>query len=185
MHPWGSMHWTSDAVRPRDPAAIAAFEHTLGRVLPPDYRRFLEEVNGGRPTSPAAGEEGCYAVVAVDWAGRPPAESSEKAIVRFLLVAADWVNDAGQGKNPALTLGWMYETYVVEQKRLPPGLVPIGRDPGSSLFLLDVGGPEPGSVWFWDGGWFDRDVMPADPYHNVARLAADFSAFIEAIVFIG
>lgn len=88
------------------------------------------------------------------------------------------------GCSPALTLDGCYTDFVAHEKRLPPGLVPIGFDPGSSLFLLDVIGPRPGSVWFWAGDWWSGvERTAADPYHNVAPLAASFPQFLDRIEF--
>lgn len=165
MQPWERFQFRSQADRPPADSALAAFQNRIGADLPGDYRSFLRTVNGGRPVGPEGTRPDEYLVLDVDWQGRPPAESDDVVIVDFLLIAADGC----------------YTDFVVSEPRLPAGMVPIGRDPGASLFLMTVGGKQHGSVWFWTRDWFDRDAMTSAPFHNAALLAPSFSDFIGRI----
>lgn len=177
---WGSLRFRTAARQPAPPACVDGIERRVGARLPEDYRKFLSTVNGGRPVGPEG--SGDYAMVDIDWKGRAPQESDERAILDVLLAAEDWSENFTRGKNPALTLDGVYTDFVATERRLPPGMVAIGRDPGSSLFVLDVAG-RPGEVWFWAADWFDRSRLVSDPYHNMARLAPSFSSLLDMLVF--
>ena len=182
MHAWATMNFKSAATRPAPVSLIEAFERRIGASLPDDYRAFLLEVNGGRPQSPVD-TAARYPIVRIDWEGRPPQESDDVAVVHFLLVAENWKGIFSDGRSDALSLDGCYTTFVEEDRRIPEGLIPIGRDPGGSLFLLDVTGGQRGGVWFWARNWLDRDRLATDPFHNTARIAPTFSGFIERIEF--
>lgn len=182
MNSWSSLQLKSLAARGASVDLVAQFESLIGTALPDDYRAFLLQVNGGRVAGHRE-KRGGQAIVPIDWEGKQPAESDETAVVRYLLVVEDWTDIYEANRSDALTVFGAYRTFVTEQRALPPGLIPIGRDPGGSLFLLDVAGPRLGAVLFWARDWFDPDRAAAEPYHNVGQIAPSFTAFIEKITF--
>jgi hypothetical protein len=179
MKAWDRFQFKSAASRGCSQELLAKFESMIGVRLPSDYREFLLEVNGGKPTGRGA-DAGKYSIVDIDWNGREPQQTDEKAIVDYLLLVEDWSNDRAK---EALTVFGCYKLHVVEQHILPAGLITIGRDPGGSLFLLDVDGRQRGAVSFWARDWFDYDRQELDPYHNVGPIAEAFSAFLDKIKF--
>jgi len=183
MEPWELIEFDSkvfglEARRGCLPELLTKFETLIGAKLPGDYRKFLLDVNGGAPVKHKK-QKGEYAVVSIDWEGREPQKTDRNAIVDYLLVVEEWE----EGGPNALTLFWKYDTFVKEDRSIPKGLIPIGSDPGGSLFLLDVAGSQPGAVFFWARGWHRNELDEIDPYHNVGFIAPTFSTFIEKIQF--
>lgn len=95
--------------------AIARLEARLGARLPDDYRQFLHTCNGA------------------DWEYdvEVPLAGGERELMSFSLFGLD------------LDEQWEANPYELEQARALPdypatGLLPIGRDGGSSLLLLDL-----------------------------------------------
>jgi len=183
MHPWEKMKFKSLATRPGSLSLINTFEQSVGAKLPSDFRQFLLAVNGGRPVHLTKPNPRDYALVEVDWQGRPPAEAHDLVIVSYLLSAEDWAGIYEEEKGDSLTLDGAYRVFVQEEPRIPGGFIPIGKDPGGSLFLLDVGGKQLGSVWFWARDWFNLEQKEESPFHNMGLVAANFSEFISKIQF--
>jgi SMI1/KNR4 family protein SUKH-1 len=182
MKPWDRFQFNSAASHGCSPELLAKFESMIGVRLPGDYREFLLEVNGGRPTGRGV-DEGKNSKVTVDWAGREPQEAAEQVRVNYLLVVEDWSNIYEDRRNEALTVFGSYQIFVADERALPEGLIPIGKDPGGSLFLLDVDGRQRGAVSFWAKDWYDYDRREIDPYHNVGFIAPTFSAFLDKVTF--
>lgn len=182
MKPWNLFQFKSPAARGASPPLLDQFESMIGAALPPDYKAFLLEVNGGSIIGHQQ-QPGRYAMVAIDWQGKEPQETDDTAIVDYVLVVEDWEDIYEEERSNALTVFGVYRTFVMEQHALPLGLIPIARDPGGSLFLLDVAGPQKGAVLFWARDWYDPDQRSAEPYHNVGFIAPSFSAFLEKIFF--
>lgn len=183
MKPWEKMRFDSEAARPASVTITSSFERKIGKTLPSDYNDFLAEVNGGRPVSLRGWRPGEYALVPIELQGRMPGFPDEEVIIDYLLNAEDWADIYEENKSESLTLDGCYHVFVEEEPRLPPGLIPIGYDPGGSLFLLDVGEKRPGSVWFWARDWFSYDELERNPFHNIAFVADSFSEFISKIEF--
>lgn len=183
MRPWDNMHFETAARRPAPQVIVEKFESRIGARLPADYREFLLILNGGRPIKPLGSQGGEYAVLSIDWQGRPPQQTDPEVIIDYLLAAESWGDVFTGEQNPALTLDGVYTDFAIVEPRIPVGMVPIGRDPGGSLLLIDVFGKQPGSVWFWAADWFDRNLLKSDPFHNVALLSPNFSSLIKNIVF--
>jgi hypothetical protein len=104
---------------PVDEDAIAAAEKRMGRAIPPDYRDFLLEHNGGHP-DPARFDI-------------PGEEQPRTSRVSFFF---------GVDVQKPLNVEYFVSTF---EGRIPPELFPIGRDPGGNLMLMD----EDGKIFFW------------------------------------
>lgn len=181
MKPWDRFQFKSAASRGCSPSLLVKFESLIDARLPDDYRTFLLEINGGRPTSKE--RPGSYAIVDIDWEEREPQQTDDQAIIRYLLVVEDWSNVFEEGRSEALTLSGAYETFVMEERALPYATIPIGRDPGGSLFLLDITGRQPGAILFWARDWYDSEQKQKDPYHNIGFIAPTFPEFLDQIRF--
>jgi hypothetical protein len=118
--------------------------------LPDDYRQFLLKNNGGFPLPEC---------VTFDEAGRKTAAD----VFCFLAIGDE---------RPWASMEWNRETY---SGRLPKNTLPIARDSGGNLWLLNVGPENTGSVYFWDHGSYgtfdERDL------NNWPRVAASFHEF--------
>lgn len=184
MASWNRIQFTGPQGGSSAPGAIAEIERRVGARLPSDYRDFLHEVGGGYVRNPDGEAPGRYAMIAIDWQGRPQQASDPEAIVDVLFFAKDWTDRYDGGRNPALTvIGSLPGRGSNQESLFPPGLIPIGGDRGGSLFLIDIAGFRPGSVWFWASDWVDPETFAVDPYHNAALLAPTFSAFLDRIEF--
>jgi hypothetical protein len=102
-------------------AQVEKFEELIGAKLPSDYRDWLLEFNGGRPspkrmefvehgTSTGSDVHWIYGIGSPDWAD---------------------VNDS----------------YVTFKRRIPHACLPIARDSGGNQYLLDL---IAGGIWFWN-----------------------------------
>lgn len=139
---------------PLDEADIAAIEQELAVQLPPDYRAFLLESNGGRPASN------------VFTYTRPDGPTA--GIV-------DWFLGIHTGDNESL------RRYVRRYKgRMPANLLPIAEDPFGNIICLAVTGDDTGRVYFWDHEYEASEGEPPAT-DNVYRIADSFSAFLASL----
>lgn len=137
---------------------ILEVEERLGTAFPADYRRFLLEHNGGRP-SPARFDivwpdmQAC----GEDW------KTSE--VSRFLAI------HDGEKAN------FVMVNEVDFRKRLPPGTVAIAQDPGGNVILLALDGPLANRVLFWVKD-HEAKTGQVPGYDNVGVIADSFDDFL-------
>jgi hypothetical protein len=130
--------------------ALQTVEKTYGFQLPGDYRKFLLENNGGFPSP--------NCVTFTD-AGR---KTASDVFCYFTI-----------GDNrPWASMEWHLETFSA---RLPKNTFPIARDSCGNLWLLNVGGENHGSVFFWDHGSYD--TFDETDIGSWPRVAASFQEF--------
>lgn len=182
MNPWDTLTFKSAARRGCSTAMLADFESTLAIKLPEDYRAFLIEVNGGKPTGTRQ-RPWRYASVPVEWDGRTPADTDPDTDVAYLLALEDWSSLFEEERSETLTLAGAYRMFVMEDPRLPAGLIPIGWGSGGNPILLDIATSKRGEVSLWVRDWFGREDFKTNPYHNIGHIAPSFSAFLEKIRF--
>jgi SMI1-KNR4 cell-wall len=132
---------------------VRKLESRVGARLPENYRQFLLQHNGGKPspgrfTIPRLGVDG---------------------VVHVLF---------GVDRSRQLDiLQWMREL----QDDVPEGFIPIGNDPGGNMILLDIsdssGGASP--VYYWDCEHYypqtHHDV-------NTYLISPSFSEFIDSLL---
>ncbi|MBA3819959.1 MAG: SMI1/KNR4 family protein [Deltaproteobacteria bacterium] len=104
-----------------DESAIRALEDELGLVLPPAYRTFLLQNNGG------------YADPNVFEREDNRRTGRQRALVQDFFT----IDEVRKYR------GW-------HRGRVPENLLAVGRDPGGNMLLVSVGGPDVGRVYFWD-----------------------------------
>lgn len=77
---------------------------------------------------------------------------------------------------------WSSLWYLLGQEAefLPPGYIPVGSDAGGGLFLLDVTGPDRGSVWHQSSEMEEDDEGAVTPVSR-ERLADSWDAFLASI----
>jgi len=143
---------------PTSDEAIKTIEEKFGIALPVEYRNFLLSHNGGRVT-PAVfrfkKQSGKYADSCVDW----------------FLAIYDGEFDNFES---------YFETYKLDQQRLPPELVPIAHDPGGNLICISVSGSQKGAVFFWDHE-NECDIGETPTFANVHLIADSFSMFLAGL----
>jgi hypothetical protein len=140
---------------PVSPDALAAAESALaelGHRIPPSYREFLAEVDGGPPVQDM-----------FDYTDGDGEQEQDR--VHFFLGVAD--SPDGDLVRAARTL----------HGRVIPGLLPIGADPFGNFLLLDAREEGDGPVWLWD-----HELEPDElDESNLAYVAPDFAAFLESL----
>ncbi|MEQ8790563.1 MAG: SMI1/KNR4 family protein [Pirellulaceae bacterium] len=109
--------------RPATAAAIGALEKQIGASLPPEYRRFLETQNGGRPEPEFIEIPGVRHISNVD---------------------AGFLYGLYPREIPGESLSWGLKTHAPV---LPPGHLPVAY--GADIFTLSFD-RRPGCVFFWD-----------------------------------
>jgi cell wall assembly regulator SMI1 len=136
--------------------AISQLETSLGARLPEDYRQFLQTCNGATVE---------YDVLAT-------MSNGDKELLSFLLYGLD--PDETYESNP----------YELEQLRRQPGfpatgLLPIGRDGGASVLLLDLreGRQDVGAMVAGLPAWTGRRQQ-GDEY---VVLADSFNAYLDLL----
>src|SRR3954466_11826651 len=123
---------------------ICELEKIEGITLPADFRTFLQTYNGGRPTP--------------DSFPFPPGTEGGGSLLNTFF-------HLGEGEGETNDLQTMCDRY---RKRLPPTMMPIGRDAGNNIICLGVHGEPKGRVYF-------LDQMNPRP---IFELAPSFSAFL-------
>jgi cell wall assembly regulator SMI1 len=130
---------------------IVELERMIGSSLPYDYRRFLSEVNGGRP-SPNAFEG-------------PTGDGS----------VLNWFFTLNQ-EEPIYFLPGVIDAY---NERIPPQLLPIATDPFGNVVVLDVGAKSVGAIYFWDHENENPDGDPW--WENISFIAPSFTEFVNGL----
>ncbi len=138
---------------PLTAADLQAVEARIGRPIPPAYRAFLLQHNGGYPDL----ADFCFADSTGDGG----------SVAAFL------------GVNVPAPMDLEHYLHVYRD-RIPPTMFPIAHDPGGNLILLATAGPDNGAVYFWD---HEAEAEEGDPPTavNLTRIAADFAAFLSSL----
>jgi hypothetical protein len=117
---------------------VADFEHEIGWKLPPEYRHFLLNHNGGRP-QPA------------DFRHRILGQDSTNCVTEFLPLLKSPNND-------------LRELWTDAQAVLPKGFLPFARDLGMELICFLMKGKNAGAIYRSDG--FVEDIgRPAEMHY--------------------
>jgi cell wall assembly regulator SMI1 len=132
-------------------------EKSLGRPIPPAYREFLLQHNGGRPESSdfkmAAMRKG----------------KVQMGTVKEFLAIGD--------PEETVNLDYVLETF---HDRIPPNSFPFARDPGGNLIVLATGGTDVGKVYFWDHEYEAEEGEPPTN-KNLYLIADTFDDFISKL----
>jgi hypothetical protein len=142
---------------------LRRLEAGLEARLPDDYRAFLLQLNGGRPT---------LARFTFDVDG----ETQESILEWFFAVhdqpyedPDDWDPDSGElPPYFGQPLEDVWADFSSEEPRA--GVLPIGRDPGGNLVGIGYAGERAGAVW-----WYDHET------ESFARLAGTFTEFLAGL----
>ncbi|MDR7335405.1 SMI1/KNR4 family protein [Roseateles asaccharophilus] len=132
-----------------DFATIDSLQQSLKAKLPDAYTLFLLQNNGGSPEPNVIDIPGI-------------SDSPTDVQVFFGLGSPTSSSD----------LLWNISLY---ENKVDEGYVPIGRDSGGNLFLIDIGPGRPGSIFYWD-------VTGVGDFIRVAENFGDFSEKLRAWV---
>lgn len=127
-------------------AELTTLENGLGK-LPPDYKDFLRNHNGGVPSLPIL-----------------KTSNNERVINAFLAAKA-----------PSGFYGSIDNMLKVYQKRIPTRFIPIASAGSGDLLLLSLNSSSFGEVLYWDHN-FESDQEDARQYFdNTESVAVSFS----------
>jgi len=132
-----------------DPLLLQEFEMKIGHQLPTAYRNFLLETNGGIP------ENSIFEV--------PDYTSSS---ILFFGLGVDI---------PSNDLRYAVRVFA---DAISDGFLPIGRDPGGNLVLMDVKGGKENKIVFWNHGSNDGEL--GGKFAEMF-IASTFSDFIDSL----
>lgn len=127
---------------------IRALERKLGASLPEDYKQFLRETNGGRPPETAL----CVPV------------AEEEVLVDFLF---------GLGREPGIS-EWLTEL----RRDMPAGFIPIAKDPGGNIYIMDLNLNNHGVIYYWDKS---HSFPTSNSEGNTYPVARTFSRLLELL----
>lgn len=151
-----------DGMDPIDVGRLLEFEAKIRCPLPPAYREFLIQTNGGQPAT-------CNNSISV--CGRPEFNPEVDRLDVDLFYP---INDQ---KYPNIELS---DQFAVLESRIPLATIPIARTAFGDKFLIAVRGPHLGRIYFWDHE-SEGFSPPADRLHNVAELYHSFEEFLEGL----
>lgn len=135
---------------------ITAFEESLGIKLPPKYRQFLLETNGGEP------EPNCFDI---------PSFSGKYSIVDFF-----------HGLNVSTSFGNLHDEITRGREYLPSQFLPIGMDPGGNVICAGLEIPYLDKLYFWDHeDSLDSRGLPKLDMSNMYWLADDIYDFLDKL----
>lgn len=130
---------------------ISMLEAQTGIKLPDDYKQFLLQHNGGRP-SPKR-------FVTRD-------KKVESMVAKFIPLA-DIPDDNLREEIEGIT----------QARQIPANLIPIAIDPADNRVVLSVSGKDCGKVYYWS---WDEEDEDHEPSYNYMRLIADsFNDFVK------
>lgn len=158
---------------------IAAFEQWSHVQLPADYRRYILQWNGATPLRQGHPPDKGL-VIRLRWpAPRPRSVSGGALVGRFARLLSRTGCDTSANFHETNGLYYLVEQF---RERIPSETLPIARDPGGSLFLLKLEGPQRGSVVYWSRQFDGVPPEEFDPPGVPLGIAAEsFEAFLNAI----
>lgn len=126
--------------------SIAALERRLGTGLPPDYRRFLAETNGGVPLQRG---------------------------VRSEATGQEWSINVLFGLTRPIISSNLDSNLEATKDTRPAGQLPIAATDTGEFVLLSIGGRRPGVVSLWQ--WQEDDLASkARHLHPLAQSFTQF-----------
>ena len=137
---------------PASAEALAAAERVLAeerQMIPPSYRAFLAERDGGEP--------------------RQSTFEFRERDVRDQRDLVQWFYSVEPSPGGSLA-----DTVMSLHGRLIPGMLPIACDPLGNQLLLDTRDGADGPIWWWD---HERETTPPDE-SNLSWVADDFPSFL-------
>ena len=138
-------------VRPTD-ERIAEFESVIQGSLPEDYKRFLKEENGGRPSPDI-------------FRFKTKDGNEEDSVLHYFFALYE-------GR-----VGSIERSFGFMKGRIPADYLAIATDSFGNMILLRTALRGLGKVYFWDHEKEDEDAdMPT--LKNMTAIAASFSEFI-------
>ena len=149
---------TINQSKPINDSIISEFERIFHIQLPQDYKEFILKNNGGRPEDDWG----------FDFAEVGGTASTSSVICDFLAINSD------SGK----TFDDLGKTYrmLVEEKQIPPRLLPFASDPGGNYICISVvAGEDYSKVYFCNHEWED----PKTGFMILSPIADSFTEFIE------
>lgn len=149
-----------ELVEPRPPVPAAELEAAerrlaeLGHPIPPSYRAFLTEHDGGVPVK-----------------DRFSFEHEDRTMNE---VVAEFLGLAPPSAPSAMNL---IRTVSILGERVPLGVLPIADDPFGNLICLDGRDGRDGPVYFWD---HEYEGEPPDEA-NLYEIAPDLPSFLSLL----
>lgn len=140
-----------------DNASLDVFEQRVGRNIPPVYRAFLLQHNGGYP------DPSDFLIK-----GRDSTPDLMGTIEQFLGIGTD--DEYAE-----------IERYLTQYKdRIPSDLFPIAQDPGGNIVLIGTEGETAGQIFFWD---HEEEAEEGDPptRRNLYRVAESLADLLDAL----
>lgn len=120
--------------------------------LPPEYREFLLELNGGKPAAP-----------------------------RFR-VGNGWSRiHYFYGLGTGFAYSDIEDGLVTFAGRIPERMIPVAADPGGNQLLLSLAGEDRGVVYFWDHEEEYRNEDEPERMLNVRRVAGSFADLVRGL----
>ncbi|WP_141732404.1 SMI1/KNR4 family protein [Oligoflexus tunisiensis] len=141
------------------PQELESFERNIGFRFPDDYRAFILESNGGTLDSAM--------VFKCDNKGRMIEEGIETF---YGLGAPNWAD-----------IQRAYQTYHINQRRMPDYLIAIGSDAGGNQIAMLLNNLAFGYVVYWDHENevdFDDPEDAKNPLRNCSLIAKSFTDFV-------
>lgn len=154
------------------PADIAAFETRNNLKLPEEYGAFLLQHRGSPPR--LQNEQGEYrgVVFPVDWGGTRAKSYGPEALLSLtfsLFEGKESTSPYRGGANLDDCMVWNEDLH-------PTGLLPIGTDPGNSLFLIGIDGELTGKIFFLST-WLIPSPMS---FEHIGLVASSFNEFLHS-----
>jgi len=132
---------------------LEQFEAVLGTTLPDDYRQFLIQHNGGKPTP---------------------------SVFTISVDEGDAMLHQVYGLHEGSLHTRLDRAYQTYRDRMPRSLIPIADDPGGNAVCLGIHGNERGKIYFWDHEMeADEDEEPT--FENVYLVAESFMVFLQSL----
>ena len=144
MRPLSELNLSNIAVPP-DENELRELEKYLGCDLPRVYREFIQVANGASPEADSIDDE----------------DGEEWSVNNFFFVGPD------NGSTESVV--W---NHINRWPGIPPDFLPIARDAGDNLFLMDTAAGHSDEVWIW---------VHDDPDKPLRKLADHFEEFIDRL----
>jgi hypothetical protein len=125
---------------------LAEFEQRSGILLPEQYKKFLQQQNGGRP---ALGE-----FDVPSW--------GDSIVNSFYGIAV------GDSSDVERTMRSFSDV-------IPSHMIPIGNDPGGNQICIGIKGTSLGKIYFWDHESWDDDGGAETPIEIASSLEEFFT----------